>query len=454
MRTVVVHPETIDQSRDRRERLGGGPAEPGLLKIFAGGTACFDPIPIAEMRLVIGRGEGCHLRLDDARASRNHAEIELARDHLLLNDLGSRNGTFVDGERLAGPMPLEDGAVVAIGNTIFLVCADVRPLRGQAVQMLNGVVVGPHLLPTWHAILQAAQTSTMLHITGETGTGKELAARLFHESSDRAKRAFVAVNCAAIPPAIAERLVFGAQKGAYSGADVSSDGYLGAADGGTLFLDEVAELPLEVQAKLLRAIEAREVLPLGAAKPRRVDVAICSATHIDLRSAVTSGKFREDLYFRLSTPAVELPPLRQRREEMPWIIELALKRLTPPRAAHASLIEEALLRPWPGNVRELIQETVAAARLAGPPEARVEGVHLGERAGTAIGTAQSVSSMNTPLPSTAASDLSADAIIQALKREHGNVTRTARALGLHRTQLRRLIARHAIDPKQFGSSED
>jgi DNA-binding NtrC family response regulator len=454
----VTHPETIDQTRDRRNRLGAGVAEPGLVKVFAGGVAVFEPIPLVESHLLIGRGEECHLRLDDARASRTHAEITHAAGRFTVRDLGSRNGTFLDGERVGTLAAMEDGAVLTIGSTVMLLFADVRALRGPGIELVGNVIVGPRLRPAWQAILGAAQSSNMLHITGETGTGKELAARLFHEASERAKRAFVAVNCAAIPPQIAERLIFGAQKGAYSGADVSSEGYLGAADGGTLFLDEVAELPPEVQAKLLRAIEAKEVLPLGAAKPRRVDVAICSATHTDLRAHVTNGKFREDLYFRLSVPAVSLPALRDRREEIPWIVEHTLKRLMPDHPAHVSLVEETLLRPWPGNVRELIQEVTAAARAVQEPGARVEAGHLSERAGTAIlvGTASSSQSRNvTPIPAPIpTSDIDREAIIAGLKRENGNVTRTARALGLHRTQLRRLIARHQIDPKLYGIDAD
>jgi DNA-binding NtrC family response regulator len=434
--------------------MGDGVAEPGLVKVFASGGATFEPIPIVESRLVIGRGEECHLRLDDARASRTHAEITCAGGRFTVRDLGSRNGTFLDGERIGTLAVMEDGSVLTIGSTVMLLFTDVRALLGKTIEVVGNVIVGPRLRPAWQAILQAAQSSNMLHITGDTGTGKELAARLFHESSERAKRAFVAVNCAAIPPAIAERLIFGAQKGAYSGADVTSEGYLGAADGGTLFLDEVAELPLEVQAKLLRAIEAREVMPLGAAKPRRVDVAICSATHTDLRAHVTAGKFREDLYFRLSVPAVALPPLRDRREEIPWIVEHTLKRLAPDHPAHVSLIEETLLRPWPGNVRELILEVTAAARSVSEPDGRVEAGHLAERAGTAILVAGGSSGQHrhiTPLPAPIpATELDRQAIIDGLKRENGNVTRAARALGLHRTQLRRLIARHQIDPKQLG----
>src|SRR5262249_55632284 len=160
--------------------------------------------------------------------------------------------------------------------TLFLLCADLRPFVRARVEVLHDLVVGPRLRRVWDEI--AAQRAN-LHLTGETGAGKELAARHFHRSGPTPDGPFVAVNCATIPAAIAERLLFGARRGAYSGADSDSEGYLQAADGGTLFLDEVAELEAPVQAKLLRVLETREVLPLGATRPKKLDLRVCSATH-------------------------------------------------------------------------------------------------------------------------------------------------------------------------------
>src|SRR5262249_30230012 len=199
-----------------------------------------------------------------------------------------------------------------------------------------------------------------LHITGETGSGKELAARRFHETGPRPDGKFIAVNCATIPAALAERLLFGARKGAYSGADTDTEGYVQAAHGGSLFLDEVAELELAVQAKLLRVLETREVVPLGGSHGKKVDVRFCSATHGGLRARVADGRFREDLFFRIGRPEVRLPPLRERAEEIPWLVQAALEGAT----AHVSLVERALACAGRGNTRELALETREAARPA------------------------------------------------------------------------------------------
>jgi transcriptional regulator with PAS, ATPase and Fis domain len=453
--------ETLEQTGDVRVHRDADGAEAGLVKVFAGGVACCEPIPLAGDTLVLGRGEECSLRLDDGKSSRRHAEVARADGRWIVRDLGSRNGTFVDGRRIDAPALPDDGAVLTLGGTVFVLARDLERLRGHRVEVHDdGVVVGPRLRPVWQAIRRLATDSDILHITGETGSGKEVAARLFHASARRATRPFIAVNCATIPPLLAERLLFGARKGAYSGADADADGYLVAADGGTIFLDEVAELSLEVQAKLLRAIESREVVALGAAKPRKVDVAIVSATHVDLRARVSERRFREDLYFRVARPAVALPPLRERREEIPWIVETTLQRLSPPLSAHLSLVVEALVRPWPGNLRELVTELRAAARASdrdqGLDQGRIEARHLAERAGLPFAPAPTPATGGeaAALRSAAAPAVDRATIVAALARAGGNVSGAARVLGVHRTQLRRWLARLAIDPRTAGAVAD
>jgi transcriptional regulator with PAS, ATPase and Fis domain len=187
-----------------------------------------------------------------------------------------------------------------------------------------------------------------------------------------------------VPQNLAEALLFGARRGAYSGA-TDAEGYVAAADGGTLFLDEVAELDLIVQAKLLRVLETREVLALGATRPKAVRFRLCSASHRDLRDEVTSGRMREDLYFRLGRPELTLPPLRRRPEEVAFLLETEARKVAPGLGVHVSLVEACLLRPWPGNIRELLVETRAAAQTAllrGAP--RVEARHLSPLAGHAF----------------------------------------------------------------------
>ncbi|HMG57065.1 MAG TPA: sigma 54-interacting transcriptional regulator, partial [Kofleriaceae bacterium] len=252
--------------------------------------------------------------------------------------------------------------------------------------------------------------------------------------------------CAAIPAGVAERLLFGTRRGAYSGADHDADGYLVAADRGTLFLDEIGELEPLVQAKLLRALESREVLPLGSAKPRKIELRVVAATLRDLRHEVAERRFRGDLYHRIGRPEVHLAPLRERLEDMPSLIARTAERAAPGLAIAPALIETCLLRPWPGNTRELIGEirrAALAARDAGAGELGLDdlepttGLRIEGRAGCDTVPTGELAARHVPaaLPDR-------DTIARALAAEGGNVARTARVLGLHRNQLRRFLARH------------
>jgi transcriptional regulator with PAS, ATPase and Fis domain len=380
--------------------------------------------------------------------SRRHAEVALREGTWHIQDLGSRNGTAVDAAPLTGSVTTEDARVLRTGESLFLLCRNVRPYENATVDNHEGLVVGPTLLRTWNEIDAIAAAGDVLHIMGESGSGKEHAARRFHSSSARRRGPFVPVNCASIPVALAERLLFGAKRGAFSGADADVDGHVQAADGGTLFLDEIAELDASVQSKLLRLVENREVVPLGGARARKVDLRICTATHGDLKARVASGAFREDLYFRLGRPSVSLPSLRERLEDIPWLVQTALEGGKPP---HVSFVELALARPWPGNVRELMLEVREAARVAASEEgdavkarhfAAGAGLRPAEATGTDSGTERKSARRSEP---PAKSEM-----LEALRANDGNVARTARALGVHRTQLRRWLDRDGIDPKTFG----
>jgi transcriptional regulator of acetoin/glycerol metabolism len=434
--------ETDDQSAPPSD-ADGSPAKPGIVHIFAADAPVFAPRAITAP-LVIGRGDDSDVVIDDRRLSRRHAEVRFDLGGWTVTDLDSHNGTFVDTTRVHGSVSVKTEAVLAVGGSLFLLVGDVRAVAG-AVVVGEGTVRGPQFAALLDRVASFAKRASILHVVGETGSGKELVARHFHAC--RAPRGpFIAVNCATIPPLLAERLLFGARKGAYSGAETDTDGYLTAADGGVLFLDEIGELPLDVQAKLLRAIETREVTPLGATKPQPLEIAICTATHVDLRDAVKAGLFREDLYFRIANPSVEVPPLRRRREEIPWFIDLALAGTAV--RAHASFVEGALTRPWPGNVRELLAATATAASVVKPPETHLKMTHLGDRVGMWFnGRAEKT-------PAVAPADPERIAISEALRREQGNVTRAARALGLHRTQLRRWLEKHDIDVGEFKSTDD
>jgi DNA-binding NtrC family response regulator len=445
---------TLEPSGIRGKDAEGAERIPGLLRLFASGKALAVALRLTGGALELGRGAPALGEAQDPRMSRRHARIHFDGRRFFVTDLGSQNGTFVDGEPVPAETPREVQRVIRMGDSLFVPCADVGPLEQQGVVTRDGFVRGPAVQGLLDEVSRAARLGFPLHIHGESGTGKEGVARAFHQHGPRSTGPFVAVNCAAIPQTIAERLLFGARKGAYSGAEADAQGYLQAADGGTLFLDEVVELDLAVQAKLLRALETKEVLSLGAAKPKTVDILICSASNKDLRGLVAAGKLREDLYFRIGRPEVTLPPLRQRPEEIALLIQRELQQVAPELGLHLSLVEACLLRPWPGNVRELLVETRSAIQAALMQGAqRVEARHLSPSAGTAFGSGStppppSLESREPPkeAPSRAKPLESEERtrIEEALRQNGGNVAATARALGMHRTQLRRLLERHAI----------
>jgi transcriptional regulator with GAF, ATPase, and Fis domain len=425
--------------------------------VFTGGAAAARVIPLEAGSVVLGRGEGAG-ELADGRVSRRHALVALDSQRWRVTDLGSQNGTFVDGVAAAAHLPTPLDRVIRVGDSLVLPCDDLRRLERLGVRSIAGFVRGPAMQAVLAEVEDAARAGSTLHIRGESGTGKEGIAQAFHRAGSRAERPFVAVNCAAIPHAIAERLVFGAKRGAYSGADADAVGYVEQADGGTLFLDEIAELEPQVQGKLLRVLESHEVLPLGASRPRKVNFGLCSATNKDLRALVATGALREDLYFRIGQPFVALPGLRNRPEEIPGLIAQELAALSSAPAVHVSFVEQCLLRPWPGNVRELLTEIRAAVRTAMRDRQRIEARHLAATAGTVFGGAMPEARpatvppdpRDTPSGETPRRRISRDAaewrqrIEDALRANAGNVAATARALGLHRTQLRRLVERHGI----------
>jgi two-component system nitrogen regulation response regulator GlnG len=214
----------------------------------------------------------------------------------------------------------------------------------------------PAMQTVFKRIARVASTSTCVLITGESGTGKEVVARVIHAHSPRRHKPFLPVHIAALNPQLVESELFGHVRGAFTGADRHREGLLQLAHGGTVFLDELADIPLSVQVKLLRVLERQELLPVGGSEPVQVDVRIISATHADLAAEVAAGRFRHDLYYRLHVYPIHLPPLRERREDIPLLAEYFLRRLgvrDPQRRLPDETLHYLQSRPWPGNVREL-----------------------------------------------------------------------------------------------------
>jgi transcriptional regulator with PAS, ATPase and Fis domain len=437
--------ETIEEGDLSSEPIERG--VPGLILVSSSAGPCLRGVPVRSSGLEIGRGTFAGQPLEDDRMSRRHGRVSCDGSTWTVVDLGSRNGTFVDGEKIedkwSGPMP----RVIRMGRSVFIPVTDAKRFDRADVERRGDALVGPTLKEAWEKIARAAQFGDTLHISGESGVGKELAARAFHDLGARPQGPFIAVNCAAIPEGLAERLLFGARKGAYSGATADAEGYVQAADKGTLFLDEVADLDPAVQAKLLRVLESREVMALGASKARAVDLRVCSATR-DLRGAVASGSFREDLYFRIGRPEVVLPSLRDRREEIPFLIAAELEKLQRDLTASPALVELCIARPWPGNIRELLGEIRRTGHEAlADNRTTVEAKDLGPSAGMGFSETQGDRAKAGGLPDR-------EVIEQALKDENGNVTRAAKALGLHRNQLRRWLAKHGNPALSQGGDDE
>jgi transcriptional regulator with PAS, ATPase and Fis domain len=426
----------------------GAPARPGVVVAFSGTAAMSLALPIDDEPLQIGRAEQDESLLPDERLSRNHCSIAVSPAGWVIRDLGSRNGTFVDGEPVSGEVVAMCPRIIRAANTIVLPYRDISAFRAVAVE--DGIVVGRRMHDALAAVDRAATGDTLL-VTGESGTGKELAARRFHVRGPNARGPFVAVNCATIPEGLAERLLFGAKKGAYSGATSDVIGHVRAADGGVLFLDEGGELDLQVQAKLLRVIETREVIALGATTPTTVGVRVCVATHVQLRRAVAEGRFRADLYHRIAPPEVTLAALRDRLDEMAHHIVAEVAAVAGPSGGlfpQAKLVEACMLRPWSGNVRELRRHIHDAASRAMAEKAdRVRLEHLAPSAGLSMAPPSSRRAMadigvRPYVPR--AQQLTRETVERALVDNAGNVSRAARSLGLPRTQMYREIERHAL----------
>lgn len=445
MSTSTAGNETVEEHDDVPSDAQVPDGTPGLLVVFCSGAPALIPIPIERGRNEFGRAELAAHKVEDPRASRRHFAIEWSSESLRIHDLGSTNGLFVNGTRLAEPRAVPQGgiAVLRLGRTILLLASERARFEPLRPIVKDGLVVGAALRAVHQRIAALGRTGQGVFLSGESGVGKEVAAKLYHRTSPRSAGPFVAVNCAAVPTELAERLFFGATKGAYSDA-VAAPGYLQAAHGGTLFLDEVADLDLLVQGKLLRALDTREVLPLGATRPERVDLGLCAATLRGLREAASAGSFREDLYYRIGRPEVRLPPLRDRIEEISFLADQVSREVGLPPGV--SLIETCLLRPWPGNVRELCAEVRSAATLALAASAQeVSSEHLDENAGRPVRTEGQPPQRETARSSGTESERPAVLAPVGESTELDDIVRSASvALGLAQKTVRKLLPREQL----------
>jgi DNA-binding NtrC family response regulator len=416
-------------------------------------------LSLAEVdRAAIGRGdlrtwrrlseEGCptlRIGLSDGWMSSRHAVLaRVSGGGWVLRDEGSKNGTFVNGHP-AGEALLCDGDLIEAGSTMFLFRDRARRTLREPpdLDVAAGGAAHPALVTLSFELARAmaslarlAPAGVSIVLGGESGTGKELTARAIHDLSSRSGP-FIALNCGALPETLVEGELFGVRRGAYSGAAEDRAGLVRAAHRGTLFLDEIAELPPGSQVKLLRVLQEGEVTPLGATQPVPVDVRVVAASHRSLAEMVERGGFRADLYARLAGAHVGLPPLRQRREDIGFLVAVLLRRLLGTSAEAVRFEREAaralFLYPWPHNIRELEQALRAAVALASG--LRIAPVHLPE--------------VVRGRPPAEGDQRARDELVRLLTEHGGNISAVARAMGKARVQIRRWCRRFGIDPDAY-----
>lgn len=416
------------------------------LAVVVSGPAGEVRVPLGLVPVTAGSDPECDLVLLDERVSRRHCRFALDERGVLVRDLGSKNGTFVRDvavlEARVGPgMPVFVGA-----SRLDLQLAGAPALVPLSLAGGFGAVVGGSLpmRALFAQLERAAPTDATVLLCGETGTGKELLARAIHDASSRRAGPFEVLDCAAVAPALLEAELFGWTRGAFTGATSARDGLLVRANGGTLFIDELGELPLELQPKLLRALEARQVRPLGGRRWESFDARVICATHRDVRRAVQEGTFRDDLYYRVAMLAVAIPPLRDRKEDIPLLVERFLAEQSPARTLDdlpPGALALLVAHDWPGNVRELWNTVTRLALLPGFEQELVEAAShasLPDRTAFSRLTLREARAL-------VVEHFERHYVASKLREHAGNVSKAAQAMGISRQMLHRLLDRYGIE---------
>lgn len=416
----------------------------------------------------MGAGSGNDLVLPDKFLSRNHCEIENTEAGYVLRDLESTNGTYLQGIRIREAF-LAPGAEIRIGNTrlSFNPLPETRQFELSKAKRFGQVLGQSVAMRRIFRVLETfAPTDTAILLEGETGTGKELLAEAIHANSRRSNKPFVVIDCGALSNSLVESELFGHTRGAFTGATADRMGAFEQADGGTVFLDEIGELSAEIQPKLLRVLEKKEVRRIGTNLFHRIDVRIISATNRRLEAAVNNGRFREDLFYRLAMMKIEIPELRKRRDDIPLLIDHFISdcdtdadRESLKHQLLSGMIRDYIERhAWPGNVREL-RNFVNMIALSG-----------GDPTGT---TLSAVGGWKEPVRGASAGGVMVDArrpfkeakaaligefetryITALLERYHWNVSRAARAAGIERAYLQRLARKYGLTRPTGDETEE
>jgi DNA-binding NtrC family response regulator len=386
-------------------------------------------VALSAERLVVGTSPSADLVVNDATVSSRHCALRVCDGAVVIEDLGSRNGTFVGGARIREASG-EAGTVVAIGRSTLVVSnaddGDSRDPPGEPLAGIAGSSIAMRRMAD--QVRRLARHALPVLIAGESGTGKELLARALHAEGPRRSRPFVAINVTAVPRELVESELFGHERGAFTGAHVRREGAFADAEGGTLFLDEIGDLPLEAQPKILRALDGYEVRRVGGAgSGRKADVRVVAATHARLEQRVNRGEFRRDLYHRLECFVVHVPPLRERRGDIGVIARELLRQLAPDvgsRTLTAAAIARLAAHSWPGNVRELRNALCRAA------DGSIERSRIG---------ADDVDRALRRDGRELAKCMTSDRARELLRDSAGNLSAAARAAGLPRTSFRKLL---------------
>lgn len=440
---TTLHTVKLPRSRDRARTF-----VPQLeLTVVAGPDAGLQ-YRAKQERVVIGVHPKADFVLTDKTVSRFHCELAVEGERVVIRDLQSGNGTFVNGTSvLHGHVTA--GSRIALGHTelSFGMAADPVELELSSDNRFGSMVGESTAMRSAFALLRrAALTDATLLLTGETGTGKEVAAESVHNESERKNGPFIIVDCGAIPARLMESELFGHEKGAFTGAVSAREGAFEAARGGTIFLDEIGELESELQPKLLRVLERRHVKRVGATQYVPVDVRVIAATNRNLQSEVNARRFRSDLYYRLAVIEVRLPAIRERREDIPLLVEHILSSLGTADRKEAHVLRTEACRvalsrhPWPGNVRELRNYVERALALA---DFRVFGTESGEAAPASDVEVPAGMDLRTARESMMR-DFEKKYLENLLSQHAGNVSAAARAAGIDRKYFYKLLWRNGL----------
>jgi len=427
-------------------RVSSGPEE---------GASC----RITGSKAFLGTGDDNCIPLSDTAVSRRHVSLKHAEHGLLVEDLGSTNGTFLNDVRVHKAI-WSAGAVMRIGNTEFVMelaheTVDVPVYKRD--RLVDMVGCSDQMQELFGQIARIAPTEATVLVVGESGTGKELVARAIHTLSKRGSGSHIVFDCGAVPPDLIASELFGHAKGAFTGATSDRKGAFRAAHGGTLFLDEIGDLALELQPKLLRALEAREVKPVGVERAEKVDVRVVAATHRDLAAMVREGSFRQDLYYRLAQIELRVPPLRERPEDIPLLVKHLVEQTSPgdKQEVGYELMERLKRHPWEGNIRELKNYVDRALLLS--QDGRLDGKYLQDDSSPTMyptadegASGQSVDvdggglDIRFDRPFKEAKSLLVESFEKAywtkMLDEHGwNISGAARAAGIHRKSLEYVV---------------